>query len=134
MSELKPARMPRAIPPARRAAAELTLRGRNEGPGVEVVDLPAFAGPVVARVQAWATGYGDPDYAGCSAVLVLRVDDKVVANTHEADFTLYQLVIVKAIEIPARTPRKISINFDNHLATEAGDPAHGLLVTVTQAR
>jgi len=94
------------------------------------VDLPKFRDEVVARINAWAMGYADAEHPGSTAFLKLTVNGKEVGDLKDANFNLYSLQIERAVIIPANTETKVEMKSGNRLATQAGDPAHGLVVSV----
>lgn len=98
--------------------------------GSEHVVIPRFRDPVVARIHAWATGYGDPDYSGGTAFLKLSVNGEEIAAIEDSNFCLYSLEVDRTVTIPAKTETTIEMTTGNHLATEAGDPPHGFVVTI----
>lgn len=115
------------------APASIEFAGIAADGATDYVVLPKFRKQVVARIQAWATGYGDPDHAGSTAFLKLAVNGKEIGDIKDANFTLYDLQIERTVTIPAKTETKVEMTMGNRLATEAGDPAHGLVVTVESA-
>ena len=112
------------------AGAELTYRGVPDGPGSEVILLPRFRHDVLVDVHAWSTGFGDPDYEGCTANLILRIENEQPLTARDEAFSIYQLDLFKNFNLPAGKSCKIAIQYDNHLATEAGDPAHGVIAKI----
>ena len=98
--------------------------------GGQSVQLPKFRDDVMIRISAWAMGYGDADYAGSTAFLKLSVNGAEIASLEDANFNLYSLQVERAIVIPKKTETKVEMASGNHLATQAGDPAHGFVVTV----
>ena len=115
------------------APASIEFAGISADGGTDYVVLPKFREQVVARIHAWATGYGDPDHAGSTAFLKLAINGKEIGEVKDSNFTLYDLQIERTVTIPAKTDTKVEIKAGNHLATEAGDPAHGVVVTVEPA-
>jgi hypothetical protein len=115
------------------APASVEFPGTSAGGGSEYVALPRFRDDVVARIHAWATGYGDGNYSGATATLQVSVNGSEIAAVEDSDFNLYSLQIERTIAIPAKTETKVEMSCSNHIATEAGDPAHGLMVTVESA-
>lgn len=110
--------------------ASIEFVGKAVDGGSEFVIIPPFRDSVVARIHAWATGFGDPDHPNSTAFLKVSVNGKEIASVQDARFNLYSLQIDRAITIPAKSETKIEMVCGNRLATEAGDPAHGFLVTV----
>ena len=113
--------------------ASIEFAGISADGGTDYVVLPKFREQVVARIHAWATGYGDPDHAGSTAFLNLAANGKEIGTVKDANFSLYDLQIERAVTVPAKTDMRFEIKTGNRLATEAGSPAHGLVVTVEPA-
>jgi hypothetical protein len=112
--------------------ASIEFVGTADG-GTTYVIIPALRAAAIAHIHAFATGYGDPEYPGCTAFVKVAVNGTQVGAVEDANFNLYSLQIERTVTIAAKTETKIEMTNGNHLATEAGDPAHGLLVTVEAA-
>ena len=115
------------------APASIEFAGKTADGGAESVTLPRFREAVVARIHAWATGFGDPDHQGSTAFMKVAVNGKDIAEVKDSNFALYDLRIERTVAIAAKTETTVSMTCGNRLATEAGDPAHGLMVTVESA-
>lgn len=114
--------------------ASIEFVGNQTDGGTLFVIIPKFRDPVIAHINAWATGYGDPDHNGNStAFLKLAVNGKEIGAVDDKQFNLYDLRIERTVTIPAKTETKVEISTGNRLATEAGDPPHGFVVTVEPA-
>ena len=110
--------------------ASIEFVGIPHEDGGHYAALPKFRDAVVMRINAWAMGYGDAEHAGCTAFLKLAVNGAEIAALEDANFNLYSLQIERAVIIPAKTATKVEMTSGNRLATQAGDPAHGFVVTV----
>ena len=110
--------------------ASIEFVGIANADGSHTVVLPKFRDEVVVRINAWAMGYADSEHAGSTAFLKLTVNGKIVGDLKDANFNLYSLQIERAVIIPAKTETKVEMTSGNRLATQAGDPAHGFVVTV----
>lgn len=110
--------------------ASIEFVGVANADGSHTVVLPKFRDDVVARINAWAMGYADSAHAGSTAFLKLTVNGKEIGDLKDANFNLYSLEIERAVVIKAKTETKVAMTSGNRLATQAGDPAHGFVVTV----
>ena len=120
------------VDPIRRGVgAELTYRGVSDGTGKQVILLPRFHHDVLVDVHAWSTGFGDPDYhEGCTANLILFIENEKPVTAYDEKFSLYQLDIFRKFNLSAGKSCRISIHYNNLLATEAGDPAQGVIAKI----
>lgn len=109
----------------------IVLRGQPiAGNVLEQIMVPAMRTQTVVSVRGWATGYADPATNNATADMTLQVDGATVAKAHDAKFTLYNLEIEHTFLLAANTPATIGLTATNHIATEAGNPAHGVIATV----
>lgn len=114
--------------------ASIEFVGTAGDDGTISVTVPKLRAAAIARIHAFATGYGDADNGPCTAFLKVAVNGAEIGSVEDTSFNLYNLQIERTIPIPAKTEKMtIDMNTGNHLATEAGDPPHGLLVTVETA-
>ena len=113
--------------------ASIEFVGIANADGTHSVVLPKLRDNAVARIHAWATGYGDPDHANSTAFLKLSVNGAEIGAVDDKHFNLYDLQIVRSVAIPAKTETRVEMSSGNRLATQAGDPAHGFVVTVESA-
>ena len=104
----------------------------TDGSSFQVV-LPKFREQVIARIDAWAMGYGDSEHAASTAFLNVSVNGKDVGDLKDANFNLYSLQVERTLIIPPNSATTVEMKSGNRLATQAGDPAHGLVVTVESA-
>ena len=111
----------------------IVLRGKPLADGShDQILVPPMRTQTLVAVRGWATGYGDPAAgANATADLALAVNGTIVGKVHETNFTLYNLEVEHRFLLAANTPTTIDLTYSNHIATEAGDPAHGVLATIT---
>lgn len=109
----------------------IVLRGQPiDGNVLEQILVPAMRTQTVVSVRGWATGYADPATDNATADMTLLVNGETVGKAHDAKFTLYNLEIEYTFLLAANTPATIGLTATNRIATEAGDPAHGVIATV----
>lgn len=111
----------------------IVLRGKPlDADSHHQILVPPMRTQTLVAVRGWATGYGDPAAgANATADLALAVNGATVGKVHETNFTLYNLEVEHRFLLAANTPATIDLTYSNHVATEAGDPAHGVIATVS---